>query len=361
MLRKRLVTVVAVVLAVVGTDWSVRQVRAQETGDLTIRQRVDEVIAPTTVVDADGVYVTGLKPMQFRLYDNDKLQSIKVDEIVQPISMVVAVQADAKVEGVLPKVQKLGTMLQSMVAGDGGEVAVVAFDHRIQQLQDFTNDPDKITEALKKIKPGSSQSALTDAVNEAARILERRPKERRRVLLLIAESLDKGSEGRVRESLTRLEFANVIVYALNISRAYAEFTSKPALPRPDPIPPGARHVPAGAVNTPTSTAQMTGAPGYGANFAPMLVEIFRGVKGVFVQNPIEIYTEYTGGKEMGFVSQQDLERAVQNIGREIHNQYIITYNPNNKNEGGLHNIRVEVTRPGLEVRTRKSYWMAAVQ
>jgi VWFA-related protein len=192
-------------------------------------------------------------------------------------------------------------------------------------------------------------------------MLDKRPKERRRVLLLVAESLDKGSEGRAREALTRLEFANVIVYALNISRLYSEFTSKPALPRPDPIPPGARHVPAGAVNTPTTTAQMTGAPGYGMNFAPLLVEIFRSARAAFVDNPIEIYTQYTGGKEIGFVSQTDLERAVQNIGREVHNQYIISYNPNNKNEGGLHHIRVEVTRPGLEVRTRKAYWMAAVQ
>jgi VWFA-related protein len=362
MLRKRLVAGAAVVTVAVVRNFAARGLPAQETSEeLIIRQRVQEVIAPTTVLDSDGVYVTGLKPMQFRLFDNDKPQTIKVDEVVQPVSLVVAVQADSKVEAILPKVQKLGTILEDMVAGDSGEVAIVAFDHRIQKLQDFTSDPDKITEALKKLKPGSQQSALTDAVNEAARMLEKRPKERRRVLLLIAESLDKGSEGRAREALTRLEFANVIVYALNISRVYAELTSKPALPRPDPIPPGGRHVPAGAVSTPTATAQMTGAPGYGINFAPMIVEIFRGVKAAFVQNPIEIYTQYTGGKEVGFVSQQDLERAAQNIGREIHNQYIITYNPNNKNEGGLHQIRVEVTRPGLEVRTRRGYWMAAVQ
>jgi VWFA-related protein len=299
--------------------------------------------------------------MQFRLFDNDKLQTIKVDEVVQPVSLVVAVQADSKVEAILPKVQKLGTMLLNMVAGEYGEVAVVGFDHNVKVLQDFTSDSDKITEGLKKLKPGSQNSALTDAVNESARMLDKRPKERRRVLLLVAESLDKGSEGRAREALTRLEFANVIVYALNISRLYSEFTSKPALPRPDPIPPGGRHVPAGAVNTPTTTAQMTGAPGYGMNFAPLLVEIFRSARAAFVDNPIEIYTQYTGGKEIGFVSQTDLERAVQNIGREVHNQYIISYNPNNKNEGGLHHIRVEVTRPGLEVRTRKAYWMAAVQ
>jgi VWFA-related protein len=237
----------------------------------------------------------------------------------------------------------------------------MAFDHRIRTIQDFTNDADKITAALKELKPGSQNSRLTDAVNEAARMLEKRPPERRRVLLLISESVDKSSEGRVRESLQRLEFANVIVYALNISRVYAELTSKPAYPRPDPLPPGARHMPAGAPITPTAAAQMTGTQGYGANFAPLVNEIFRSVKAVFVPNPLEVYTEYTGGKEIGFVSQTDLERAAQSIGREIHNQYLITYNPNNKNEGGLHHIRVEVTKPGLEVRTRRGYWMATVQ
>ncbi len=352
MLRKLTVLVSALVAAVVV---------AQDAGDITIRQRVDEVIAPTTVVDKDGNYVTGLKPMEFRLYDNDKPQTIKVDEVISPVSLVVAIQADYKVEKVLPKIQKIGSLLQNMVAGEGGEVAIMAFDHRIQKLQDFTTDPDKITEALKKLKPGSSQSVLTDAINESARMLETRPKERRRVVLLIAESLDKGSEGRAREALTRLEFANAIVYALNVSRVYTELTSKAPLGRPDSIPPEARHVPAGLPATPTTAAQMTGARGPGIQFGPLLTDIFRGVRAIFVENPIELYTQYTGGKEEGFVSQSDLERAAQNIGREIHNQYMITYNPNNKNEGGLHNIRVEVTRRGLEVRTRRGYWMASVQ
>src|SRR6476661_7172445 len=151
MLRKLTVLVSALVAAVVV---------AQDAGDITIRQRVDEVIAPTTVVDKDGNYVTGLKPMEFRLYDNDKPQTIKVEEVVSPVSLVVAIQADYKVEKVLPKIQKIGNLLENMVAGDNGEIAVVAFDHRIQKLQDFTTDSTKIVEALKKLKPGSSQSVL---------------------------------------------------------------------------------------------------------------------------------------------------------------------------------------------------------
>jgi VWFA-related protein len=192
-------------------------------------------------------------------------------------------------------------------------------------------------------------------------MLRNRPKDRRRVVLLIAESRDKGSTLKPREALTNLEIGNVMVYALNMSRLYTEFTAKAPPPRPDNIPAAARNVPGGGVQTPTTTAQLTGTSGYGADFAPLVTEIFRSVKAIFVSNPIEVFTRYTGGKEYPFVSQRDLERALSEVGREIHNQYLITYNPNNKDEGGFHNIRVEVARRDLEVRTRDGYWLATLR
>lgn len=340
---------------------AVASLAQEDTTDALIREQVNVVLAPATVLDGDGNYVHGLKPMEFRLYDNDKLQNIKVDETYAPVSMVVAIQADAKVEAVLPKLQKIGTTLQNLVAGENGEVAIVAFDHRIQRLQDFTNDPDKITRALKSLKPGSSTSVLTDAVVEATRMLRNRPKDKRKILLLIAESRDKGSTLRPREALMNLEIANVMVYTLNMSRLFTETTASPPLPRPDPIPPAARHVPAGGAQTPTTTAQMTGSAGYGIDFAPLITEIFRSVKAIFVPNPLEVFTRYTGGKEYPFVSQRDLDRVLGEVGREIHNQYLITYNPTNKDEGGFHKIRVEVARRGLEVRTRDGYWLASLK
>jgi VWFA-related protein len=334
---------------------------AQNNEDPTIRTQVSNVLAPTIVLDGDGNYVVGLKPHEFRLFDNDKLQDIRVDEIFAPISLVVAIQADAKVENAIPKIQKIATILQTMVAGEQGEVAIVAFDHRIQKLQDFTTDSDKVEQALKKIRPGSSQSVLTDTVVEATRMLRNRPKDRRKVLLLIAETRDKGSTLKPREALMNLEISNVMVYSVNMSRLVNELTTKPPLPRPDPIPPAARNVPGGGPQTPTTVAQMTGAPGYGIDFAPLITEIMRSVKAVFVSNPVEIFTRYTGGKEYSFVTERDLERALGEVSREIHNQYLITYNPNNKGEGGFHKIRVEVARGNLDVRTRDGYWLATLQ
>ena len=335
-------------------------VYAQENSpERVIRSNVTVVVAPTTVTDRDGRYVHDLKPSQFTLYDNDKAQTIKVDETFAPISLVVAIQADQKVEPVIPKLQKIGSLLTSLIAGEKGEVAILSFDHRLQVLQDFTDDTTKVQEGLKKLKPGSSTSRMIDAVEKASQMLKSRSKERRRIVLLIAESRDKGSEGRLRESLATTQMDDVMVYALNMSRFYTETMTGPSIPRPDPIPPGARHVPAGAVNTPTTNSQLTGSQGYGVNLVPLLGEIFRDTKGIFVDNPVEVFTKYTGGRETGFVSQKSLENAVSEIGREIHNQYIISYNPDNKIEGGFHTIRVDVTG-AYNVRTRPGYWLAAV-
>ena len=331
----------------------------EDVSERTIRSNVMTVVAPTTVTDRDGNYIHDLKPSQFALFDNDKPQAITVDETFAPISLVVAIQADQKVESVIPKLQKIGSLVTTLMAGEQGEVAILSFDHRLQVLQDFTTDPNKVQEGLKHLRPGSSTSRMIDAVERASQMLKSRSKERRRIVLLIAESRDKGSEGRMRESLTTTQVNDVMVYALNMSRFYTESMTNPAIPRPDPIPPGARHVPAGAVNTPTTTAQLTGSQGYGANFVPLFTEIFRDAKGIFVDNPVEVFTKYTGGREMGFVSQKALENAVGDIGREIHNQYIISYNPDNKMEGGFHTIRVDVNGP-YNIRTRPGYWLAAV-
>ncbi len=60
------------------------------------------------------------------------------------------------------------------------------------------------------------------------------------------------------------------------------------------------------------------------------------------------------------MSQKTLERAVSDIGEELHSQYLLTYNPSNKDEAGFHEIEVRVLKPGLKVRTRNGYWLARV-
>jgi len=102
-------------------------------------------------------------------------------------------------------------------------------------------------------------------------------------------------------------------------------------------------------------------PGTSADVVPLLVEIFKDVKAVFVDNPAEKMTKATGGQEFSFFKQRGLEEAISKVGSELHSQYVVTYSPNNKEEGGWHDIKVTLPgRPEVKTRYRPGYWMASV-
>src|SRR5215469_5183724 len=78
-------------------------------------QTVKEVMAPVTVTDRDGKVVNGLTALDFRLLDNGKPQVFSVDTLAHPISLVVAVQANAAVESIIPQIQKIGSVFDDLV------------------------------------------------------------------------------------------------------------------------------------------------------------------------------------------------------------------------------------------------------
>jgi VWFA-related protein len=330
-----------------------KEERAEKRADITTN--VNLLIAPTTVLDKHGDYVNGLQPQDFQLYDNNKLQHIVADVHSQPLSLVVAVQKSSNLNEILPKITRIGSMVKDLIAGEDGETAVIAFDHRVVHVQEFTNDTGQITETMKHLTPGSSQHAVDDATMEGIRMLKHRDPQRRRVLLLIAEKRDKGSELHVRDVLEEAEFDNVVIYSLDISSIIAGLTSVGMPPRPPAIPAAAEHMPAGGDATPTIIDQNY----YMGNYIPAFVDIFKGVKSMFVEDPVVVFTRFTGGKEYPFISDKSLERAIEGISQELHSQYLLSYSPNNPGDGGFHEIKVTVNRPQLEIRTRPGYWVAA--
>ncbi|MEN6537279.1 MAG: VWA domain-containing protein [Bryobacteraceae bacterium] len=338
----------------------------EEAPDQVFRATVNVVTVPVTVTDRDGRYVNGLQPSNFRLLDNNKPQDIKVDVSFVPISLVVAIQSSWETQSILPKIRKIGPLLQGLLTGEQGEIAVLSYAHRIDVLQDFTSDSDSVDAALEKLKVGASSNRVIDASMTGIRMLSRRPANRRRILLIIGETRDRSSEGRIRDTLTMAQLENVLVYTVNLSRLMATLTAKPQPPRPDPIPSTARPMPGMVVPTPENARAVSGLEGTSINFLPLFVEIFRSVKAIFVDNPAEVLTDFTGGREFGFDSIRDLERAISQIGEEVHSQYIVNYSPNNKVEGGFHEIKVQVfgstgaQRRDLKVVTRPGYWLAAV-
>ena len=268
----------------------------------TIREDVINIVVPVTVRRPDGMPVGGIRSQQFRLFDNRRLQDIKVDADYLPVSLVLVVQANSRAEGAVKRVKETPALMQSLIVGEQGEAAVLAFDHRMQVKCDFTTDFNKLKAGVDSIKVGSNSAALNDAVMTAINMLKRRDKNRRRVILLIAETRDGGSEQNTRNVVSAAEMNNIQVYAVNISQVLKQLGSTPQPPRPDPIPPEARGLYPGMVNTPTTVAQASGSMGQSVQFVPLLEELYRGVKGLFWRNPQEALVRATGGREFSFAT-----------------------------------------------------------
>ena len=72
-------------------------------------------------------------------------------------------------------------------------------------------------------------------------------------------------------------------------------------------------------------------------------------------NPLALYAQGTGAREFSGSDKEGLEAALGRIGREVRNQYMLSYRPNNLDKPAFHAIQVLVKRSGLRVRTRPGY------
>lgn len=326
--------------------------KPEETPDI-FRIQVKQVLVPVSVTERNGEAVNGLTPYDFELYDNNRPQAITEDITSHPISLVLVIQANSSVEHFLPKIDRLGNMVQSQLLGDTGEVAVLAFDHRIQTILPMTADLDKLPPAMKKIKPGSSQSVVNDAVMSAINMLRNQDQARRRIIIVVAQNKNGGSEINTREVMSAADFAQVTIYPIDISKLISDLTATPQYNRPSPIPPEARPITAGVIQTPTTDSQNDM-----GNWIPAFQQIFDLAKTVFIPNPLTVYARYTGGHSYAFATQKDLESAISRISSTLHSEYMLTYSPTNVGQAGFHQIVVRVKHRDLKITTRDGYYWA---
>jgi len=314
------------------------------------------LVAPVLVTDHSGNIIDGLQPHQFHLYDNGIEQNIQVDAAYPPVSLVVAIEKSSRVDGILPQIHKLGILL-GQITGKSGEAAILTFDCRIQLAQDFTTDNDKIINAIKNIKSGCSGTRVIDAVERSVYMLSKKPRSNRRILLLVSETRDEGSEGHLREVAQDLTQSNVEVYAVDISQVTVRLNEKQDQPYPMAnVDVANQNLPMGMASTPTSMEQNYGLSNR-AQFVPLLKEIFIDAKGLFVRDPATQFVRATGGAQFVFLREKGMENAVQRISQDIHSEYLVSYKPSNLADGGFHTIVVNIDRePGYICRTRPGYW-----
>src|SRR5271169_599825 len=189
-----------------------------------IKVRTVLVNTPVTVRDEKGQMVHNLEVSDFRIADNGVPQKITHFNLGgDPISLVVVVETSMRISPILPQIRRTGILISQTVTGPTGEGAVVGFDGEVKTLLDFTNSSDDLEKTMSKLKEGDYGSKLFDAMSAAVDMLSRRPEVsetdlgHRRVMLVMAEAHDTGSEAKLGEVLRRAQLANITIYAVGIS------------------------------------------------------------------------------------------------------------------------------------------------
>lgn len=267
--------------------------------------------------------------------------------------MVIAVETSSRVEALLPEIRRSGILFTQLILGESGEAAVLTFDREIKLAQDFTEDPDKIEEALRNLAPGADDVRLSDAIARALMLLQRRPEGRRKVVVVISEARDSGSGNTPGFVLRGAQQLGISVYTVALSSLRSLF-SRPNEGVKSPFPPGvmARPMPSNQPPTPDAVANVGAA---NVDLLPLIAELVSYTKTWLGGNPLALYATGTGAEDFSSGGKEELEQALGRIGRELRNQYLLTYRPNNLQDPGFHYIQALVARPSLQVRTRPGY------
>ena len=331
----------------------------QQVPETKIRTRVSLVNVPVTVVTAEGERVSNLEAKDFRITDNGVPQKIThFDLRSPPLSLVILIETSSRIASLLPEMRKTGIVFTNTVMGPQDEAAVVGFNDSVNNLADFTIDHDRIQNTINKLKVGSQGSRLFDAMAIALeRVSRLQPQptsdspQRQRVILIMSEGIDAGSETRLGAVLWQAQRSNVSIYCLGISTALAGWKSPPNEITPHLTPRGIFPQPAmpGSIQDPETEATRYGF-GNLLHFVP-------NIKNQFA-NPLATAASGTGGQFIATFRGKSMEKAIDQIGAELHGQYSLTYEPMGTSGTGYHEIKVHVDREGLKVRARPGYYIA---
>jgi len=328
--------------------------------------RVSLVNMPVTVRNLKGQMVNDLEAKDFRITDNGVEQKISHFDLGgDPVSLAILMETSSRIDPILLEMRKSGILFTQTVMGLEGEAAVVGFNDAVDKLQDFTMDDDAIENVVTHLQTGTSGSRLYDAMAVGVEMLSSRMPQptadrpgRRRVMLIVSETVDTGSETKLGEVLRKAQLANVTIYSVGLSTTRSELHSKPKDKGPTPIaPPGIFTLPPqpGTVETPTTEANRNA----GIDLLGLAVWAVEHADNKVKDYAMEVACTATGGAHLGTYKDRSIEKAIDEIGGELHSQYTLSYAPSDSSDLGYHEIKVQLDRRDLKVRTRPGYYVAA--
>jgi VWFA-related protein len=298
----------------------------------TFSTQTNVVLVPTLVKGSDGNIVYGLHASDFTIEDDGVPQTVHMDEEadLDPVSMVVAIQRGRRAGLEFERVHTIAAMLEPLLSQGNTQAAIVMFDSHAQLIQDFTSDPNVVSNDLAHLRNGDSGAAILDAVYFSLRVLDKTPRQRQRVLLVVSETRDHGSKtARIDDVVAGFGNSNTVLYAITFS--------------------------------PTMSNVLDTWRGKNNEWHPNLdlLAPLSAARNAVKKNAPRTIAGLTGGEYTVFTSGKNFEQAINGMTNHLHSRYLLSFQPTNA-QPGLHRLRVRLkTDENADVLARNSYWATA--
>jgi Ca-activated chloride channel homolog len=273
-----------------------------------IKEEVNLVLVPVSVMDPMQRIVVGLHPENFQVFEGKKAQQIRhFSSEDAPVSVGIILDTSGSMKS---KMERLGEAVHQFcnAANINDEFFLVTFADTPRLAVDFTQQPSDIESELLYTRP-KGHTALLDAIYMGLRKMKE-AKYPRKALLIVSDGGDNHSRYSEREIRAAVRESDVVVYAIGTFDRYV----------------------------PTQEEFL----------GPLLLSSI---------------TEPTGGQAFTITDVNEMPEVALRIGTQLRTQYVLGYRPEDvPRDGKWHKINVKLRLPKqlafLSVHAKSGYYAA---
>src|SRR5438094_1261405 len=273
----------------------------------SIKVDVNLVVLHTTVIDDRQRFADGVKPENFRVFEDkveQKLAVFKREDV--PVSMGLVIDNSGSMRDKRPRVNEAAiTLVQASNPQDEAFVVNFNDDFYLDLDKDFTSSVPELKEALERIDSRGS-TALYDAIIGSLDHLKKASRDKH-VLLIVTDGEDNSSHYTLEKTIRDIQKTDTVIYGIGLLSQESKKSAKKA------------------------------------------------------KRALEEIAKASGGVAYFPENVEDVHNICQQVAHDIRNQYTLAYYPtNDRRDGTFRSVSVEIIPPRgrgkLMARTRSGYY-----
>jgi len=288
-----------------------RRVGDDAQDDKPLKLKADLVTVITSVTDSSGNQINDLTQKDFDVFEDEGPQDIAgfYREGQIPLRLMFLFDISGSIRHRIEFEKRAAAQFFRNVVRPGDQAALMSISSDAKIELQLTSDIDHLISTLSDLKPQGA-TALYDGLIAAAKYL--RPTEGRHVLVVLSDGTDTVSTSTLAQALAEAQKSDAVIYGVHSTGV-----------------------------APSASVQ--------------------DLAGEFV---LKAMCEDTGGRaffppiyEDQKKETRDLDEIYKRLAAEVRAQFVLTYySKSDAKPGTFRTIRVDVKRPGLQVRARRGYY-----